>query len=58
VWDNAGKALFIQGRQIPVIMIGNQPYLPITQIYEYLRAYVFLNQQTYTIELTYPFTPQ
>lgn len=58
VWDNASKILFIQGKQIPVLVIDNQPYLPITQIYEYLRAYVFLNQQAYTIELTYPFMPQ
>lgn len=57
VWDSGNKILFIQDKQIPVTMISNQPYLPITQIYEYLKAYVFLNQQAYSIELTYPFVP-
>ena len=57
LWDKANKTLFIQNKQIPIVMLDNQPYLPITQIYDYLQAYVFLNQQAYTIELTYSFTP-
>lgn len=55
-WDPKTGILVIQGKQAPVIMVGEQPYLPITKIYEFLRAYVFWNQPAHSIELTYPFT--
>ncbi|WP_416334052.1 stalk domain-containing protein, partial [Anaerospora hongkongensis] len=58
IWDGANKTLLVQNKPIPIVMLDNQPYLPITQLYDCLQAYVFLNQQAYTIELTYPFTPQ
>ncbi len=57
VWDGKAQTLFAQGTTIPVSMIGDQPYIPITKIYEYFKAYVYWNQEGYSVELTYPFSP-
>jgi hypothetical protein len=53
-WDIAQKTLTMQGKKIPVGLIDNQPYVPITKINEYYEAYVYWNQQEHKIELTYP----
>ena len=56
-WDEAAQALSVEGRPVPVSVIGNEPYLPLTKVYEYLKAYVYLNEAAYSIDLTHPFSP-
>ena len=57
VWNQGTKTLMLEGKVVPVIMMGAQPYIRITAIYEHLKAYVYWNQETSRIELTYPFIP-
>ena len=57
VWNQATQTLLLEGKVIPVIMIGDQPYIRITAIYEHLQAYVYWDQEASRIELTYPFIP-
>lgn len=57
VWDANAQTLFVQGAAVSVSMIGDQPYIPITKIFEYFKAYAYWNQEGYSIELTYPFGP-
>ncbi|KAF1854520.1 hypothetical protein Lal_00012469 [Lupinus albus] len=32
IWDGANKTLLVQNKPIPIVMLDNQPYLPITQL--------------------------
>lgn len=57
VWDGTLQIMKLQGKVIPVSIIGDQPYIPITQIFEHFKAYVYWNQEAYRIELTYPYIP-
>jgi len=54
VWDADKGTLLLNGKPIPYGLIDNQPYIQITKINEYFKAYVYWNQQAYRIELTYP----
>ena len=44
MYDAANSALVMEGQIIPIIIIGDQPYIPITKIYEYFKAEVFWNE--------------
>ena len=57
VWDGKAQTLLVQETAVPVSMIGDRPYIPITKIYEYFKVYVYWNQEGYSVELTYPFSP-
>ena len=54
VWDSAKGALMSKGRTVPYKLINNQPYIQINRINEYFNAFVFWNQQTRRVEITYP----
>ena len=54
-WNNNANTFTVRGKSIPVFTLNNKPYLPITKIYEYFKAYVYWNELNNTIELTYPF---
>ena len=46
---------WVQEKKVPVSLIHDIPYIQITKIYDVFGAYVYLNQQVQSIELTYPF---
>ena len=48
-------AYWVQGQKAPVILIDNIPYIQINKIHALFEAYVYLNPQSRSIELTYPF---
>jgi len=45
----------MQGKKAPVVLIQDIAYIQITKIYDVFGAYVYLNPQSRSIELTYPF---
>ena len=46
---------WLQEKKVPVSLIGDVPYIQITKIYDIFQAYVYWNQESRSIELTYPF---
>ncbi|WP_170233239.1 L,D-transpeptidase [Sporomusa termitida] len=58
VWNQEECVLLLtdagQNIIVPVAMIGQGPYILITNINQYFNAYVYWNEQANTIELTYP----
>lgn len=54
-WNSASKTFTVHGKKLPVSVLDNKPYIQITKIYEYFKAYVYWNELNKTIELTYPF---
>ena len=46
---------WVQGQKAPVVLIDNIPYIQINKIHAIFEAYVYLNPQSRSIELTYPF---
>lgn len=46
---------WVQKKKVPVNLIRDIPYIQITKIYDAFGAYVYLNSQSRSIELTYPF---
>lgn len=57
VWAQESETLTVGGSIVPVRLIGNQPYLLITEIYQHFKIYVYWDQKESRIELTYPFNP-
>ena len=57
VWAQESQTLTVGGNIVPVRLIGNQPYLIITEIYQHFKIYVYWDQKESRIELTYPFNP-
>ncbi|MPM72974.1 hypothetical protein SDC9_119950 [bioreactor metagenome] len=55
VWDADKGLLRSKDVMIPYDLIDKQPYIKITQINEYFKAFVYWNQQERKIEITYPF---
>ena len=55
VTRGADGEYWVQGKKAPVSLIHDIPYLQITKIYDVFGAYVYVNPQTRSIELTYPF---
>jgi hypothetical protein len=55
VWDPAKKTVLVGDKPVPVGIIDGQPYIQITKVYEYFKAYVYWNEKVRSIELTYPF---
>jgi len=55
VTRGADGEYLVQGKKAPVSLIHDIPYLQITKIYDVFGAYVYVNPQTRSIELTYPF---
>jgi len=53
-YDAVNHVLLLQGQKIPIGMIGDRPYIQITKINEYLKAYVYLDEQKHVVEITYP----
>lgn len=57
-WNPADHVLILtaagQNTIVPVVMVGQKPYIQITKINQYFNAYVYWNEQANTIELTYP----
>ena len=49
---------YLQGKKVPVSLIGDIPYIQITKINEVFQAYVYWNQESRSIELTYPLPTQ
>lgn len=45
---------WLQGKKIPVSLVGEIPYIQITKIYDVFLVYVYWNQDSKSIELTYP----
>lgn len=54
-WDPVKKTAAAYGKPLAIIMVDDQPYIQITKIYEYFKAYVYWNEKNRSIELTYPF---
>lgn len=54
VWKADKGLLLLKDKMIPYGLIDNQPYIKITQINEYFKAFVYWNQQERKIEITYP----
>lgn len=54
-WDPVKKSATTYGKPLPVATIDGQPYIQITKIYEYFKAYVYWNEKARSIEMTYPF---
>ncbi len=54
-WDGLKNTLTIQGKNVPVSIIENEPFIKINQINEWLNAFVYWNQLDRTVEITYPF---
>lgn len=54
-WDPAKKTAALFDKPLPVGIVDGDPYLQITKVYEYFNAYVYWNEKSRTIELTYPF---
>ncbi|MBC8014144.1 MAG: L,D-transpeptidase family protein [Sporomusaceae bacterium] len=46
---------WLKEKKVPVSLIGSIPYIQITKIYDIFQAYVYWNQESRSIELTYPF---
>lgn len=46
---------WLKDKKIPVNLIAGIPYIQITKIYDVFQAYVYWNQESRSIELTYPF---
>lgn len=54
VWDATAGQMMLQGRQVPVAEIDQKPYVQITKINEFYKAFVYWNEPACTIEITYP----
>jgi len=54
VIHRADGEYWVEGKKVPVIFIQNIPYLQINKINDVFGAYVYLNPQSRSIELTYP----
>ena len=52
---HADGEYWMQGKKAPVVLIQDIAYIQITKIYDVFGAYVYLNPQSRSIELTYPF---
>jgi hypothetical protein len=53
-WNTKTQIFTLEDKQIPVFILDNKPYIHITKIYEYFKAYVYWNSVQQTVELTYP----
>jgi len=54
VIHRADGEYWVQGKKVPASLIHDIPYIQITKIYDVFGAYVYLNSQSRSIELTYP----
>jgi len=55
VTRGADGEYWVLGKKVQVSLIRDIPYIQITKIYDVFGAYVYLNPQSRSIELTYPF---
>ena len=53
-YEPGAKDLMLQGQKVPIHLIGDQPYIQINKINQYMKADLFWDQQKNVIEITYP----
>lgn len=46
--------LMFQGRNVPIVLIDDQPYIKITKINDYFNADLFWSEEKHSIDITYP----
>jgi hypothetical protein len=55
IWNKSQNTVLKDKQLLPVNFIQGEPYIQITKIAQYFRAYVFWNIPAHSIDITYPY---
>lgn len=56
-WQPASGQLFVHGKPAPIVIVGEQPFITIKNIGAIYNVLAIWNNQTQTLDLTYPLYP-